>query len=194
MSLQRYRGFQRSSTMSKATKRKHVVKEVLGDYITPNEKQQIMRIMGSNGNNLHEAVTESGERFLLSMPTKFRKNIWIKRGDFVIVDPIEEGDKVKGEINFILYRDHIHYLRKLGIWPKGFEAGGVRKQMQEEAQKKDTKSKEQNEGEDECDSSDSEDERDLFVNTNRATVQYSESDEDSDEEEEDKNEEGAENI
>lgn len=103
--------------------------------------------MGSNGNNLHEAVTESGERFLLSMPTKFRKNIWIKRGllkygflmhsiilvflirnthglyftillsgDFVIVDPIEEGDKVKGEISFILYRDHIHYLRKLGIW------------------------------------------------------------------------------
>lgn len=30
--------------MSKATKRKHVVKEVLGDYITPNEKQQIMRV------------------------------------------------------------------------------------------------------------------------------------------------------
>ncbi|KAK3535179.1 hypothetical protein QTP70_004830 [Hemibagrus guttatus] len=180
--------------MSKATKRKHVVKEVLGDYITPNEKQQIMRILGSNGNNLHEAVTESGERFLLSMPTKFRKNIWIKRGDFVIVDPIEEGDKVKGEINFILYRDHIRYLRKLGIWPKGFEAGGVREQMQEEAQKDEAKSKEQDEEEEECDNSDSENEQDLFVNTNRATVQYSESDEDSDEDdegdgEEDKDEE-----
>ncbi|XP_060784052.1 probable RNA-binding protein EIF1AD [Neoarius graeffei] len=179
--------------MSKATKCKHVFKEVMEDYITPNEKQRIMRIIGTNGNNLHEAVTENGERFLLSMPRKFRKNIWIKRGDFVIIDPIDEGDKVKGEISFILYRDHIHYLRKLGIWPKGFETDGVREQVQEEAQKHDTKSKEQDE-EDECDNSDSEDERDLFVNTNRATVQYSESDEDSDEEEENEDEEGAENF
>ncbi|KAM9469946.1 putative RNA-binding protein EIF1AD isoform 1-T3 [Clarias gariepinus] len=178
--------------MSKATKRKHVVKEVLGDYITPNEKQQIMRIMGSNGNNLHEAVTESGEKFLLSMPTKFRKNIWIKRGDFVIVDPIEEGDKVKGEIHFILYRDHIDYLRKLGIWPKGFDADGIREdQMQKEAQKDKTKTREENEGDD---SSDSEDEQDLFVNTNRVTVQYSESEEDSEDDEEDKDEEGEENF
>lgn len=38
------------------------------------------QVLGSNGNNLHEAVTDSGEQFLLSMPTKFRKNIWIKRG------------------------------------------------------------------------------------------------------------------
>ncbi|KAK2838581.1 hypothetical protein Q7C36_013395 [Tachysurus vachellii] len=184
--------------MSKATKRKHVVKEVLGNYITPNEKQQIMKISGTDGNNLHKAVTESGESFLLSMPTKFRKNIWIKRGDFVIVDPIEEGDKVKGEINFILYTDHINYLRKLGIWPKGFEAGGLRGQLQEEAQKDETKSKEQDEEENDCDNSDSDNELDLFVNTNRATVQYSESDEDSDEddddEKEDKDEEGQENF
>lgn len=177
--------------MSKATKRKHVVKEVLGDFITPNEKQQIMKIMGSNGNNLHDAVTERGERFLLSMPTKFRKNIWIKRGDFVIVDPIEEGDKVKGEINFILYRDHIHHLRKVGIWPKGFDAGRVGEQK--EAQQDETKSKAHDKDEDEDDSSNSEDEQDLFVNTNRTTVQYSESDEDSDDddEEEDQDEEKA---
>lgn len=37
-------------------------------------------------------------------------------GDFVIVDPIKEGGKVKGEIRFILYKDHIQYLRKLGVW------------------------------------------------------------------------------
>ncbi|KAI5623682.1 putative RNA-binding protein EIF1AD, partial [Silurus asotus] len=143
-----------------------------------------LQIMGSNGNNLHQAVTESGEKFLLSMPTKFRKNIWIKRGDFVIVDPIEEGDKVKGEISFILYRDHINYLRKLNIWPNGFEVAGGKEQIQKKAQGDDTKSKEDNE-EDESSSSDSEDDRDLFVNTNRTNVQYSESDDsDKDEEEE----------
>ena len=32
------------------------------------------------------------------MPSKFRKNIWVKRGDYFVVTPIEEGDKVKAEI------------------------------------------------------------------------------------------------
>ncbi|XP_076877463.1 putative RNA-binding protein EIF1AD isoform X2 [Brachyhypopomus gauderio] len=172
--------------MSQATKRKHVVKEVLGDYVTPSDNQQIMRILGTNGNNLHEAVTECGERFLLSMPTKFRKNIWIKRGDFVIVDPIEEGDKVKGEISSILYRDHIQYLRKLGIWPKGFMTDGVCEEKKTEPEKE--QSNEQHQEEEECDSSDTDDDRDLFINTNRATVLYSDSEEDSDEEEEEEEE------
>ncbi|XP_066505315.1 probable RNA-binding protein EIF1AD [Hoplias malabaricus] len=173
--------------MSQATKRKHVVKEVLEDYVTPSESQQIMRILRSNGNNLHEAVTESGEKFLLSMPTKFRKNIWIKRGDFVIVDPIEEGDKVKGEISFILYRDHIQYLRKLGVWPKAFEANSESEEKKEapENGKDDSEVRDQ---EEKSNSSDSEDDCDLFVNTNRATVHYSESDEDSDEDAEEEEE------
>ena len=40
------------------------------------------------------------------MPTKFRKNVWIKRGDFVMVQPIDEGDKVKAEIVHILMDKH----------------------------------------------------------------------------------------
>ncbi|XP_043538930.1 probable RNA-binding protein EIF1AD [Chiloscyllium plagiosum] len=102
--------------MSQATKRKHVVKEVLGDYEPPSEIQQIVRVLGSPGNNLHEVETAQGDRFLASMPTKFRKNIWIKRGDFLIVDPIQEGEKVKAEINSILYKEHIKQLRKDGLW------------------------------------------------------------------------------
>ncbi|KAG8437854.1 hypothetical protein GDO86_008523 [Hymenochirus boettgeri] len=107
--------------MSKATKRKHVVKEVLGDYVQPTEHQSIVKVLGSPGNNLHEVETSDGERFLASMPTKFRKNIWIKRGDFLIVDPIAEGEKVKAEISFILYKDHQRYLQKEGLWPEGFD-------------------------------------------------------------------------
>lgn len=34
--------------MSQATKRKHVVKEVLGDFVTPTENQQIVKV-----NNVH---------------------------------------------------------------------------------------------------------------------------------------------
>ncbi|XP_056328634.1 probable RNA-binding protein EIF1AD [Danio aesculapii] len=169
--------------MSKATKRKHVVKEVLEDYVTPTEDQQIMRVLGSNGNNLHEAVTGSGERFLLSMPTKFRKNIWIKRGDFVIVDPIKEGGKVKGEISFILYRDHIQHLRKLGVWPEGFQEDRTSGERNEGTPKERREGKEE---EEEGDSESEDDDSDLFVNTNRATVLYSESEEETDEDEENK--------
>lgn len=37
-------------------------------------------------------------------------------GDYVIVDPIEEGEKVKAEISFILYKDHVQYLQKQQLW------------------------------------------------------------------------------
>ncbi|XP_059378372.1 probable RNA-binding protein EIF1AD [Carassius carassius] len=168
--------------MSKATKRKHVVKEVLEDCVAPTEDQHIMRVLGSNGNNLHEAVTGSGERFLVSMPPKYRKNIWIKRGDFVIVDPIKEGGKVKGEISFILYRDHIQYLRKIGVWPEGFQEDGASSERNGEKLKE--RSERKTEEEEEGDSDSENDDSDLFVNTNRATVLYSESEEETDEDEE----------
>ncbi|XP_034546455.1 probable RNA-binding protein EIF1AD [Notolabrus celidotus] len=175
--------------MSQATKRKHVVKEVLGDFVTPTETQQIVKIISSRGNNLHETVTAKGETFLVSMPTKFRKNIWIKRGDYVIVDPIEEGEKVKAEISFILYKDHIQYLQGEQLWPEGF---------MEELSEQDRTNKQP--GEDtaqEEDVSDSEDdESDLFVNTNRCNYQYSESEEEEEEseEEEDDKKERTENV
>ncbi|XP_062405175.1 probable RNA-binding protein EIF1AD [Sardina pilchardus] len=165
--------------MSQATKRKHVVKEVLGDYVTPTENQQIVRVVSSPGNNLHEAVTSEGEKFLVSMPTKFRKNIWIKRGDYVIVDPIEEGDKVKGEISFILYRDHIHHLKKLGMWPKGFQDNRTSEERMDGPQRKDG-----GEEKEEDDSESEEDDSDLFVNTNRTNYHYTESEEDTEDEEE----------
>ncbi|XP_034400216.1 probable RNA-binding protein EIF1AD [Cyclopterus lumpus] len=163
--------------MSQATKRKHVVMEVLGDFVTPTANQQIVKVTGSRGNNLHEAVTAQGVRFLVSMPPKFRKNLWIKRGDYVIVDPIEEGEKVKAEISFILYKDHIQYLQKQQLWPEGFteepDKTNKEQEKEEETEEKDK------------DLSDSEDESDLFVNTNRCNYHYTESEEEDSEEEED---------
>lgn len=50
------------------------------------------------------------------MPTKYRKNVWIKRGDFVVVQPISEGEKVKAEIINILYADQIKYIQSQGKW------------------------------------------------------------------------------
>ena len=50
------------------------------------------------------------------MPTKFRKNVWIKRGDFVLVQPIEEGDKVKAEIvQILMEKHHIKYIKQVKL-------------------------------------------------------------------------------
>lgn len=172
--------------MSQATKRKHVVKEVLGDFVTPTENQQIVKVTGSRGNNLHETVTAQGDTFLVSMPTKFRKNIWIKRGDYVIVDPIEEGEKVKAEISVILYKDHIQYLQKQQLWPKGF--------MEDQSEQDKTNNQQEKEKDEEEEMSESEDdESDLFVNTNRCNYEYSESEEDEEDSEEEDEEKRTEN-
>ncbi|CAH2055925.1 unnamed protein product, partial [Iphiclides podalirius] len=77
--------------MSKVTKRKHVMNEALwDDYELPKENQSIVKVVKSKGNNLHEITTPCGEEYLVSMPTKFRKNIWVKRGDYILVEPILE--------------------------------------------------------------------------------------------------------
>lgn len=55
------------------------------------------------------------------MPTKFRKNIWVKRGDYVLIEPIAEGDKVKAEIVKIMNKDSIKYYKENHVWPKEFD-------------------------------------------------------------------------
>lgn len=95
--------------MSKATKRKYVIQEIY-DMSLPTGSQSIVKIMKPCGNNLHKIVNPAGEEYLVSMPTKYRKNIWIKRGDYVLSEPIQEGNKVKGEIVKILTKVCINIL------------------------------------------------------------------------------------
>lgn len=44
----------------------------------------------------------------------------MKRGDFVLVEPIDEGDKVKFEIVRVLTPEHVKEYTKANIWPKKF--------------------------------------------------------------------------
>lgn len=108
--------------MSKVSKRKHVMNEALwDDYELPKDNQNIVKVVKSKGNNLHEITTPTGEEYLVSMPTKFRKNIWVKRGDYILVEPIPEGDKVKAEIVKIMNKDSIKFYKENNVWPKQFE-------------------------------------------------------------------------
>lgn len=109
--------------MSRVTRLKHVQRELdTDDFSLPTEKQEIVRIANSKGNNLHEVESsvETEGNFLVSMPAKFRKNVWIKRGDFVLVEPIDEGDKVKAEIVRILTAEHQKEYISANVWPKKF--------------------------------------------------------------------------
>lgn len=42
---------------SKATKRKYVIQEVLGDFVLPEANQEIVQVLSSCGNNLHEVYS-----------------------------------------------------------------------------------------------------------------------------------------
>lgn len=54
------------------------------------------------------------------MPHKFRKHVWIKRGDYVVTEAIPEGNKVRAEIVQILMKDHIQYIMQNDKWPQAF--------------------------------------------------------------------------
>ncbi|GJQ84530.1 hypothetical protein Trydic_g20027 [Trypoxylus dichotomus] len=141
--------------MSRATKRKHVLLEVLqDDFSPPTANQQIVKILRSRGNNLHEVLTPDNIKFLASMPTKFRKNVWVKRGDYVLVEPITEGDKVKAEMVKMLTREHIKCYKREGVWPSAFDVSDKSK--------------------------DAESDDHLFVNTNRRQFSDESDDDDSD--------------
>ncbi|XP_020277628.1 probable RNA-binding protein EIF1AD [Pseudomyrmex gracilis] len=105
--------------MSAASKRKYVFQE-FDDMTLPTDSQIIVRIVSARGHSLFEIVTPAGEEYLVSMPTKFRQNIFVKRGDYIIVEPIKEGNKVKGEIVKILSKDHIKWYREQNCWPSEF--------------------------------------------------------------------------
>jgi len=162
--------------MSSATKRKHVTREVEQEFNLPEGDQTIVKVVAGRGNNLHEVEDSTGNTFLVSMPNKFRKNVWIKRGDFVVVNPIEEGDKVKAEISTILYKDQIKYIKANNLWPTGFEKAAVVSQDLSKLNIKEAQSNSED---------DSDDESDLFQNTNRPVYEESEDSDTDTESEED---------
>ena len=69
-------------------------------YIT-SEKEENEKLSKSRRNNYYVKFVVFFQLFL---------------GDFVIVDPIEEGNKVCAEIVHILYGKQIKYLKSEGLW------------------------------------------------------------------------------
>lgn len=166
--------------------RKHLTDEVLYDFPEPRQNECIAKVVATRGGNQFDIFVDGSEDSapkLAILPTKFRKLVWLKRNDYVIVETAaEEKEKdregtgsIKFIISHVLYKDQVKHLQSKGLWPKDnpeFEYTY----------------KEDEDGNDRVDDDGivyevyDDDVDDLMVNTNRLaklTVQDSSSDEDS---------------
>jgi len=59
---------------------------------------------------------------LCLLPAKFHKKLWIKRGNFLIIENMENSDAaVTGQILHVLFADDVKQLKKVeGVWPPEF--------------------------------------------------------------------------
>ncbi|CAD5222757.1 unnamed protein product [Bursaphelenchus okinawaensis] len=108
------------------SKKRFMTKKLDSEFIFPEEDQQIGRIISSKGRDLFEIEDQNAQVYLASMPTKFRNTIWAKRGQYVYLLPIEEGDKVKAEIQHVLDTETVLHLREHKKWPEYFEEEAVK--------------------------------------------------------------------
>ena len=77
-----------------------------------------------NEDNSHTFIKTPQLAFL---PTKFRKLVWIKRNDFVIVECGDEKDEIQTDkkegggfryvISHILYKDQVKHIKSKRLWP-----------------------------------------------------------------------------
>ena len=140
--------------------RKHLTDSVLHDLPEPNPPHsQIAKIVATRGSNQFDVKlannnnNNNGQPELAILPTKFRKLVWLKRNDYVIVETVHDEDDndhneietpapnndsgggIRCMISHILYQDQIKHLIAKGIWPtddpdfvvddrKMMEAGG----------------------------------------------------------------------
>lgn len=151
----------------------------LHDYPVPEGEQEIVRVTEMRGSNIVEVVRPSGEKILCLMPAKFKKTLWIKRGNYLIIEPFEEvlnkaDKKLRGRIATVLFPNHVKNIERLGLWPTEWKS---------DAANVDAKTSRGEEVEEDDDEVDDEDEDPYLVNPNHRHVADSDDDDDDDEEE-----------
>jgi probable RNA-binding protein EIF1AD len=174
---------------------------VLNDLPEPSEHEQIARVVATRGGNHFDVcLPHDDTEYLAILPTKFHKLVWVKRGDYVLVevgdsvihdttadDPrtknkSDDESGIRHMISHILYKDQVKHLKSKGLWPEDdpeFEKGSGAREGD------DNEILEENDGivyqeyDDDVDD-------DLFVNTNRIArleIQESSDEDGSDDEE-----------
>lgn len=110
--------------------RKTVTDDVLHGLPEPSPTESVSLIARGTGSNLFDVLLESGEHAIAMLPSKFRKLVWLKRGDYVIVSAASGSTQtsrgtsgaVTHAIEHVLYAPAIKHLRDIGRWPEALEA------------------------------------------------------------------------
>ncbi|KAL3837827.1 hypothetical protein ACJIZ3_022418 [Penstemon smallii] len=108
--------------------RKNLKRATEEEMATLQNGQAIMQVMDLRGSNLIEVMDASGQKLLAIFPAKFQKSMWIKRGNFIVVDEsgreeaVESGRKVVGMVTQVLYHGQVRLLKKSPEWPDIFKS------------------------------------------------------------------------
>ncbi|TPX55528.1 hypothetical protein PhCBS80983_g05246 [Powellomyces hirtus] len=157
--------------------KKHTSQQALEELPLPTPATPVARVTDNRGGGNYDvqlpAPQAGGEltTLIVSLPAKFRKLIWVKKGSYVIIQLADEsapGSKVAGEITNVLFPDQIKHIKSQGLWPADFAAPAAKNDDNDEDA----------EGE-ECEEvTDSDNDDDLFVNSNRRVQSSDDEDED----------------
>ena len=128
--------------------RKSVTDSYANDLPIPSNSEIIGRVKGCIGGNMFDIEFPlSSSHYKASssvvLPSKFRKVIWVKRGDYVIVDVgnnnnnnnnnndnndnnndnnnNDDDDKCHYMIKHILNKDQIKHIKSINLWPVEFD-------------------------------------------------------------------------
>ncbi|KAK9717402.1 hypothetical protein K7432_006240 [Basidiobolus ranarum] len=101
--------------------RKKVTQDFFSACPEPTANQIFARVVGPRGQNLHEVELTDGKQVLVSLPSKYRNLVYVKRGHFVIVEPCEHTDtKIFADIVQVLFPNHVKDLTTRGLFPPEF--------------------------------------------------------------------------
>jgi translation initiation factor IF-1 len=88
--------------------------------------ERIARVVEPRGSNQVEIELDNGERPLVTIPSKYHKVVFLKKGDFVIVSMEPEPEKLEGKIigSIVtpLHQHHVKHLQSKGLIPAYFRA------------------------------------------------------------------------
>ncbi|EGC28627.1 hypothetical protein DICPUDRAFT_159921 [Dictyostelium purpureum] len=102
--------------------RKHVTNKSLNSSLTLEQDQSIVKVVDIRGGNVIEVQYANESKVLAILPQKFNKVLWIKKGNYAIVDKEDESSKqVRCVVSHILSKENIKGLVKSNEWPKEFE-------------------------------------------------------------------------
>ncbi|WMV19955.1 hypothetical protein MTR67_013340 [Solanum verrucosum] len=120
--------------------RKNLKRAVEEEFLTLQKGQSIMQVLDLRGSNIIQVRDAKGETSLAIFPAKFQKSMWIKTGNFVVVDDsgreeaTESGRKVGCVVTQVLYYDQVRVLQKSPEWPEIFKSTAVESSKQDNTQ------------------------------------------------------------